>query len=563
MGRKKKNYKLPLLLLFNKRRSSSNITQSAIIDNRKYIKDGVDTVLFHLVNPKYIPILEPVLEVIKKSKNCRAKIIITGTKVFFNLNGVPKRLKKYDIIYFPEEKLHGIRCDYLITTTPQFIGQIEKGNVIHLPHLTTEAMHYFSLLFEDATYCDGTPLSNKVNHVICTYNKQGALCKLPVEQFETNAAGKSQKVRIAIFSQLTVLWQCAESVYEAMINDDRCEVSVIQLPFYHENYKQEKDIGEFLRSKQIPFIDWRTYDAFWESPDVIIFLSPYDSTRPEGFKFEELYNYIPKTVCIPYALGVSGGYIIDYNFRQPIHTFGWKIYVRSQKYCEMFKRHCLGDASNVVVSGHPKMDLVHKLNRREAPQWLVNKIKDRKVLLWNPHHTVKQDEWSTFEQWNELMMDIFTDTKDAFLLIRPHPLLFKNFASLPDGQSKLDGFYKRSQNMDNVFIDLSDSYLDAFKVSDGMISDASSLLLEYLPTQKPILYTHKVGGGLLNDDGKELVQYLYEGVTKEQIINFIDMVMLERDPMRELRTAQIENFLYTIDGMAGQRIKDDIINNCI
>lgn len=549
------NFIHPMALLFS-RLICSIIIQRANSIYEKHSRKGIDTILFFLVNPKYIRIYEPAFSVMKRSTKYRVKIIIAGRRRSFHLDAVNKYfLKKYDVIYFPNDKIYGISCDYLITNTVQNIGQIRNGQIIHLPHLTTEAMHYFTLLFEDAMYCDGVPLSNKINHVVYTYNTQGPMCSLRTAQHKD--------LHVVFFSQIPMLWQCAESVYEEMLNDRRCDVSVIQLPFYHANNQQTEDIGSFLRKKKIPFKDWNNYDVIWEAPDVIIFLSPYDSTRPEGYKFEELYKVIPKTVYIPYALGVSGGYIINYNFREPIQIFGWKIYARSQRYYEMFKKNCPGDAQNVVVSGHPKMDLIYNLDSHSVPNRLLHKIKGRKVILWNPHHTLKKDEWSTFEEWNDTILDKLSMRNDLFLIVRPHPLLYKNIAALPNGERILDHFLNRVRKMENVFIDQSNYYLDVFKVSDGLISDASSLLLEYLPTKKPILYTCKIGGGPLNDDGNELIQYLYQGITKNHIDNFIDMVAMGKDIMYQIRTSQIVKFLYIMDGKAGRRIKDDIINSCI
>lgn len=532
---------------------------------RRNNKRNLDTILFFLTNPLYIQIYESVLKIMLKSSKFNIKVIINGKRKSFCLNkGLEKHLsRQYPIIYFPSEKVFGMSCSYIIANSPQYINGVKYGQTIHLPYLTTEAMHYFGLLFEDKMYSDGFPLQNKINHVIHTYNTQGSMCNLynTIGCNISKASFSSSKLRIAFFSQLPALWQSAESVWQAMHADDRCEVSVIQLPFYHENYRSSEDIGLFLKKKNIPFYYWYNYDLSLSPPDVIIFLSPYDSTRPNGYRFNDIHEKFSKTVYIYYALEVSGGYIIDYNFRQSIHLHSWKIFVRSQRYKELFKKYCPENYQNVIVTGHPKMDLVYNLDSHTVPYRLVHKIKKRKVILWNPHHTLQKDEWSTFEEWNDILLDVFKKRTDLFLLIRPHPLLFKNIESLPDGKNILTSFLKKIRKMNNVFIDRSDSYLDAFKVSDGLISDASSLLLEYLPTKKPILYTPKVGGGGLNDDGNELIQYLYQGLSKNQISNFIDMVAQGKDPMYQLRTSQIEKFLYTMDGNAGYRIKEEIINS--
>ena len=535
------------------------------LEYRKLKKGNIDLVVFFFVNPNYIQVYESTLLKMFESTRFKLKIIINGKRNSFKKSNTynRKHALSHKITYLPNEKIFGISCNYLLTNSPQQIVGLRDGQIIHIPYLSSEAMHYFGLLFEDQMYCDGYPLQSKINHVVYTYNNQGSICNL--YNTHKNTTNEDYEIthpqRITIFSQLPTLWQSAESVWNAMCADERCEVAVVQLPFYHENYQQLEDPGLFLKKKRVPFRYWYNYDVILESPDVIIFLSPYDSTRPLGFKFEDIYKVITKTVLIPYALGVSGGYIIDYNFKQPIHIFGWKIYARSQRYYELFIKNCPGSCKNVKVVGHPKMDLVFNLDNHKVPSRFVHKIKNRKVILWNSHHTLQKTEWSTFNELYEPLLDMFMNRNDVFLIIRPHPLLFKNIKQQPNGEKILTVFFNKVRSMKNVFIDRSDTYLDAFKVSDGLISDASSLLLEYLPTKKPIYYTCKVGGGGLNDDGNQLIQYLYQGSSKEHITSFIDMVAKGQDPMFQIRNFQITKFIYKVDGKAGIRIKEDIMNS--
>jgi CDP-glycerol glycerophosphotransferase (TagB/SpsB family) len=311
--------------------------------------------------------------------------------------------------------------------------------------------------------------------------------------------------------------------------------------------------------KKIPFTYWNHYDIYLEKPDIVIFLSPYDSTRPQDYHFASIQSQCSKTVYIQYALEITAGFIIDYFFRQPIHIGCWRIYVRSERYKALFEKYCPRGNDHVVVTGHPKMDLMYRLESHTVCKELVDKIAGRKVILWNPHHTLSEEGWGTFLVWYPVIMQIFKETPDIALVVRPHPLLLKNLRSLPEGNAALLEFMQFANESNNVILDTSEEYLDSFSLSDALISDESSLLLEYLPTRKPILFTPKAGRSLLNEDGEELVRHLYVGKTESDLRDYVAMIARHEDPMLEERVAQIDLLLYHVDGKAANRIIEDML----
>lgn len=154
------------------------------------------------------------------------------------------------------------------------------------------------------------------------------------------------------------------------------------------------------------------------------------------------------------------------------------------------------------------------------------------MILWNPHHTLSDEGCGTFLIWYPVMMKIFKKRPDIVLIVRPHPLLNKNLRSMQEGNMSLQEFMQFAES-NNVIIDTSEEYLDAFCVSDALISDESSLLLEYLPTQKHILFTPKAGRSLLNEDGEELVLHLYIGRTESDLCDFVAMSARNEYPCRK------------------------------
>ena len=92
------------------------------------------------------------------------------------------------------------------------------------------------------------------------------------------------------------------------------------------------------------------------------------------------------------------------------------------------------------------------------------------------------------------------------------------------------------------------------------MSDGSSLLLEYLPTNNPILYLeNKDGPGL--GEAENAVESFYCANETNDIIEFLDIVEKGNDYKHSNRRDCMQKYFFKIDGKTGERIKDYIVNN--
>ncbi|SCG81928.1 hypothetical protein DW1_0308 [Proteiniborus sp. DW1] len=372
-----------------------------------------------------------------------------------------------------------------------------------------------------------------------------------------------KKIKVAFFIQNPNTWSSTESVYEAMIEDDRADVKVIQLPFIHRYSTEYNGSRNLLLKKQIAFIPWYLYNIEEDRPDIVIYHSPYDATRPSMYSVESIKKLGIKIIYIPYCQELFGGDIAKWFFNNDIHRDAWKIYVRSEKYKKMFKKNSLYNGENLVVTGHPKFDSMAKLKDFEVNEYKRNLVKNKTVFLWNPHFYANDGvSNSTFNTWKSFILSLFEKRDDLFLIIRPHPLLLGGLIKLNNGDTtEVDNFRKAIKNMKNVILDESDDYRESFVLSDALISDTSSFLLTYMPTCKPIL--HLIGENTikLNEDGQDIASVCYKGSTKEDILNYIDMVVDNKDPLYHLRISKLREHLTYFDCNCGYRIKEDMLNS--
>ena len=106
------------------------------------------------------------------------------------------------------------------------------------------------------------------------------------------------------------------------------------------------------------------------------------------------------------------------------------------------------------------------------------------------------------------LIGYFQKHSDLSLIIRPHPLMFNNFIS--EGVITKQGaaeIKSKVDDMKNVFWDVNSDYTLTFKIVDALISDFTSLLIEFYLTKKPIIYCGEFKN--FNIVGKNMLARMY------------------------------------------------------
>jgi CDP-glycerol glycerophosphotransferase (TagB/SpsB family) len=111
----------------------------------------------------------------------------------------------------------------------------------------------------------------------------------------------------------------------------------------------------------------------------------------------------------------------------------------------------------------------------------------------------------------------------------------------------------------NIVIDREPSYLPLFARADALMSDASSFVLEFAATGKPLLYLHNPMGPQLNDDGDFVRDHCYWGQQEDQLRAFLDQTEAGEDPHGEARRDAFPQYMYRPKEGAGRAVKHAII----
>lgn len=233
----------------------------------------------------------------------------------------------------------------------------------------------------------------------------------------------------------------------------------------------------------------------------------------------------------------------------------WKVCLETESNLKYLKKHQIIRGYNGIVTGYFKADLLADCDK-------VNNTK--KMVIISPHHTVmgwKKLNISNFLRFSELFIRLPKMYPQINFVFRPHPLLFPNLKEYNVWSDEQIKDYKiRLLSSSNMLYDQSGDYSSLFVNSDAIIHDCGSFIGEYLFVEKPCCYMMKsledTMDGLV-PLGKECMDCYYHAFTEDDIINFIeDVVVKGRDPLKESRRSFAENTLYTNYPNSSKRFLD-------
>lgn len=371
-------------------------------------------------------------------------------------------------------------------------------------------------------------------------------------------APRREKRRAMFVVQHAPLWPSLATVYAAFASDPSWETVVVGMPFLHPDYvsdAQRMAVFDFLREQGIPHVRWDEFPLEADGADVVFLQNPYEGIRPAGWQVPDFVRLGLRLAYVPYCFEMAS----DAPTRQfdfPLHRSAWAVFAWSRAHRAMFARHCKAGDAHVILTGHPKLDLVRDLDRQRDPE--LERFKaGRKAVLWTPHFNIEPDGsgYSTFHLWHDFLLTEMTRRQDMVFIIRPHPLFFVTLEhDARFGKAALEGFSRRCAAAGNIHLDSRASYLPAFAAADAMISDLSTLLLEFTATGRRVLY-------LRNPRGPEMraemagCDAIPAAETQPQIAAFIEKVAAGIDLDAEQRRERRQDALHMPPEGAGVAVK--------
>lgn len=311
----------------------------------------------------------------------------------------------------------------------------------------------------------------------------------------------------------------------------RKSYSFFQSKGYNVRYGFDLD-----KLKYMPLSNWKGFD-------IVFFDCPWIQTG-NMLQIECIGRYA-LTCYVPYGMFLCGN-TEQTDFNLPYHSFSWKIFTDLPWNKKQFAIYnaATGD-SNVESLGYPKLDVYSQPLERPECIWKSGLNPEVRRVIWAPHWTVDGHnhlgQYSIFHLIYRQMLEYAEKHTEIDWLFKPHPFLFAT--AVKEGImtcSQIEEYYQKWNSLPNGQVCLDGSYWDYFKTSDCIITDSIAFLIEYLPSKKPVFRIDS-GYGNYNDFTKEIIANYYTGKTFDDIIVFLENVIVSNnDYLRDRRLNELQ-----------------------
>lgn len=384
---------------------------------------------------------------------------------------------------------------------------------------------------------------------------------------ETAAGEIPAKLEVVFLPYKASMWDSLESIWRAADADPDCNARVIPIPYYDRNpdhsfaamHYEGKDFPDY-----VSITHYSEYDIESNQPDIIYIHNPYDnrnyvtSVAPEYYSFE-LKKYTPMLVYVPYH--VSGYFANLKNIGNNIQSafrYADRIVLPSHAQKRYYMAGGVSE-NKFMVLGSPKIDyIVAGMDNVDIPAEWAERCKGKKVFLLNSTISRLLND----PDWGSSMLELlkkFDDAEDVLLIWRPHPLLKSTITSMRPHQAKeFSDVVCAMESHKNVIIDTTPSVHAAMKLSDALISDYSSIVMQYIFTGKPALLT--VGSSSFRNSRIVCTDYfsnyfMNDGMTVDA---FVEMICDGRDELKEERIRTSTASVVNTDGSCGAKTHEAI-----
>lgn len=381
-----------------------------------------------------------------------------------------------------------------------------------------------------------------------------------------------EKIRVLMFALQERWWlEYGERVYRALAAHPQISPLVIFSPPSANTpgvFAPVQDFDSFrntLVNSEIPFTYVRCYDPAQHRPQVVLYSPPYAIWHPPSLRPQVLADLgVRVAAYVGYATAAPAYNRQIVNITDElIHKCAWRIFAPSRFEYDLFAQYGASGAASVRITGSPKFDFFSD-SKAKRPD-IAEKAEGRPVIGYfsGNFNWITSDgngtTTSTLPSIGKSIIDLAGHRNDAFFVVRLHPTAMAQIKyETPVGRA-WRRYVEGIKNCPNMLFDEHLSALPAMSSADAVISDFSSVLLESLPTLKPILYLKPPDWLPMVRQLKPLEDSLYQAADEKGVEKFVEMVVRGEDPRLEQRRAQIDYVISKTDGRAAERIAEEIV----
>lgn len=370
---------------------------------------------------------------------------------------------------------------------------------------------------------------NKVRSIVKNYQVRRYLGrKNPVKS----------KPRVGFLVQMPEVWDKELDVYNELKSRESVDVVMIVVPPFDIKFqKLESGYEDNYFIKEYPDAirgigdNGKPIDIEKLELDYVFYQRPYDEYLPKELRSSEL---VKKTRCcyIPYGYACADAFLgmnTDPEFFRNIY-FGFIDSRYIQKKLEKkFRRNCMQGLQHFEYLGYPSL----------APYLGMGQTEQVHKILWTPRWSYDpQIGGSHFLEYKNAMVNLVEDHPELHLTIRPHPLMLdelvrKNLISEEETKAYLKWITEK-----NIAWDTGSVINVALEDADVLVTDFSSIMVNYFVTGKPIVYCDK--GIVLNEICEKMMACMYVAHDWNDVEMYLLKLSYGDDPLKKARLDLIQ-----------------------
>lgn len=378
--------------------------------------------------------------------------------------------------------------------------------------------------------------------------------------------GFHEKICVVFIAQYIPAWIRIKDLYDSICMDQRFESHIVCVPSDIKKGKRtsldryHNDTFDYYVSKNYDAMDafqggeW--LDLRTLSPDYVFFLRPYNDYMPKIYSSKNVSRYA-KVCNILYAT-VLTKHEIDVVFERQFFRYTYYFFSETEEIKQYYeKRFSMGIKKGILhveCCGIPILENILKASNEDAPNWSFSENAFR--IIWTPRWSMDPIiGGSNFFRYKDVLIEYVEEQEDTDLMIRPHPMMFSNFIKTGEmTEAEVVQYKEQCEKSQKIIIDASKEYLASFWQSSVLISDFSSVILDYFVTGKPIIYCCPINEFDYTNQMKRILEGCYAVHNGEELFRFITMLKNGEDPLKKDRLKIIDEIFNEKAGNSSERI---------
>lgn len=383
-----------------------------------------------------------------------------------------------------------------------------------------------------------------------------------IRQRIADKLANNQPIHVIFVCHRPAVWASLRSVYDAMKQDSAFRVTVVTIP----NKKQLPDLGlnheEYVSEGAEDF--WNGEDCLqgydyetgtWLDlenlqPDYVFFQTPYNICRPPQYHSRQVSKY----ALIPFVAYYGVLYTDDvYDECTPADYLRDMAFFFTQNpmddaYIHNRLKRVRADNCQHINTGFPRYD--NTTQYRDASCDIWNRA-DSFKMIWTPRWTTNEGNCHFFD-FKDTFVDYCKANPQVELAFRPHPQAFAEWnatGELPEAEANI---YKQNFVNSNMHLDQSHDYFPLLYTSDCLITDRSTIFMDYYCTGKPIIYCTSQSAH--DAIFPQYLEGMYCVASWEELEQVLSNLQKGIDPLKETRARIIQENFVPVNQTAAEAI---------